>query len=65
MSPATCLQVLQGAADSAPGFTEALMHELMLVSSQNRQLPTNRASTLLNTMPVARAGEHSPPPVQP
>ena len=41
------------------------MHELLLVSSQNRHLATNRASTLLNTMPIARAGEHHHPPVQP
>lgn len=48
--------MLRGAADTAPGHTEALMHELLLRSSQDRRLAINRAAALLSTMPMSDTG---------
>ena len=50
------MQMLRGAADSAPGHTEALVHELLLRSSQDRRLASNSTAALLSTMPLSRAG---------
>ena len=51
-----CMQMLRGAADTAPGHTEALVHELLLRSSQDRHLATNSTAALLSSMPLSQAG---------
>ena len=50
------MQMLRGAADTAPSHTEALVHELLLRSSQDRRLATNSTAALLSSMPLSQAG---------
>lgn len=51
-----CAQMLQEAANTAPGHTEALVHELLLRSSQDRRLATNSTAALLSSMSLSRSG---------
>ena len=51
-----CVQMLQGAADMAPNHTEALVHELLLRSSQDRRLAIDSTAALLSSMPLSRSG---------